>query len=102
METIADILMVAGALAAGYYCYVLSKRLSDFKSAEDGIGPARASANASSEQLTEMTRRAETAAQRLELLVASMHDIPEASVASEPPEPSEPIFSTRMSRATGT
>lgn len=117
METIADILLVAGAVAAGFYCFVLSRRLAEFKSAEGGIGTAvvalsaqvdeltksvaaaRASAQTSSASLTELTGRAEGVAQRLELMVASMHDIPEKTTAS--PKPDEPVFSTRMSRMAG-
>jgi len=113
VETIADILLVAGALAAGYYCFVLSKPLTEFKSAEGGIGTAvaelsaqvdeltksvadaRNSAQASSSSLLELTDRAEGVAQRLELMVASMHDIP------DPAKPEEPVFSTRMSRMAG-
>lgn len=117
METIADILLVAGALAAGFYCFVLSRKLNEFKSSEDGIGAvvadlatqvdelsksvsdAKNSAERSTASLGQTTKRAEGVAQRLELLVASMHDIP------DPAEPAsqadEPVFSTRLSRMAG-
>jgi hypothetical protein len=117
MELIADILMLAGTLAAGLYCFVLSKRLSALKNAEGGIGQAvgilsnqvedltktltaaQSSARASSASLSELTVRAENVALRLELLVASMHDI------NEPKEPIsdhiEPMFARRASRAVG-
>ncbi len=120
MTLIADLLLVAGALAAGFYCFVLSKRLSAFKNAEGGVGQvvaalsaqvdelsssvelARKAANTSNDSLSELTARAEEVAQRLELMVASMHDIPDAST----PEPKAradqgPVFSTRASRAAG-
>jgi hypothetical protein len=95
MALIADVLMVAGALAAGFYCFVLSRRLSAFKDAESGIGQAVASlsaqvdelgksveaarnaANSSSGSLVGLTQKAEGVAQRLELMVASMHDLPD-------------------------
>ena len=101
MELIADILLVAGALGAGIYCFVLARRLRRFNDLETGVGGAVAvlsaqvddltttleaaqnSAGSSAESLIELTERAEAAAKRLELLVASMHDLP----PSENPEP---------------
>lgn len=120
MTLIADLLMVAGALAAGFYCFVLSKRLAALQNAEGGVGQvvaalsaqvdelslsvaqARNAANSSNDSLSELTSRAEDVAQRLELMVASMHDIPEAGapVANEPVNPG-PVFSTRASKAVG-
>lgn len=100
MELIADILLVAGALGAGFYCYVLARRLSRFNDLETGVGGAVAvlsvqvddltktlaaaqeTAGASGESLEKLTDRAESVAKRLELMVASMHDLPAA-----PPQP---------------
>lgn len=97
MELIADILLVAGALGAGVYCYVLARRLSRFNDLENGVGgavavlsaqvddltrtleAARSTAGASTDSLEDLTERAEGVAKRLELMVASMHDLPEAS-----------------------
>jgi hypothetical protein len=94
MEMIADILLIAGALGAGLYCIVLSRRLSRFTDLEKGVGgaiavlssqvddmtnaleTARSATTSSAESLDSMTGRAEGVAQRLELLVASMHDLP--------------------------
>jgi hypothetical protein len=104
LELIADILLIAGALGACCYCVVLSRRLKRFADVESGvggaiatlsdqvdqmtaaIGQAQTSAEASSQSLESLTRRAEDVARRLELLVASMHDIAEA----EPPRLAEP------------
>lgn len=109
MEMIADILLVAGALGAGFYCYVLARRLSRFNDLENGVGgavavlsmqvddltktlqAAQASAGASSDSLVNLTDRAESVAKRLELMVASMHDIPESPAAPRPPEPQSPL-----------
>ncbi|MFY0682095.1 MAG: hypothetical protein JXR13_16100 [Thalassovita sp.] len=113
MTFIADILLVAGALGAGFYCYILARRLSRFNDLENGVGGAvavlsaqvddlsrsLASARASSEHSTEtlggLTTRAEGVAQRLELLVASMHDLPaemgSPNVAQQEPS-AEPMF----------
>lgn len=106
MELIADILLVAGALGAGFYCFVLARRLSRFNDLENGVGGAVAVLSAQVDDLTKtlaqaqktagestakldgLTERAEGVAKRLELLVASMHDLPEAA-----PEPvAEPMF----------
>ena len=93
MELIADILLVAGALGAGLYCFVLSRRLRRFTDLEKGVGGAvavlssqadelkksldnaRAASDQSGDVLKELTQRAESVAQRLELMMASMHDV---------------------------
>lgn len=122
MTFIADILLIAGALGLAVYCTVLSRRLSRFTDLENGVGGAvavlsvqvddmtktleraREAANASSNSLTDMTDRAESVAGRLELLVASLHDIPmqeQEAEGSAPPVvdipiaeqvPTEPVF----------
>ena len=94
MELIADILLISGALGAGFYCVVLSRRLSKFTDLEKGVGgaiavlskqvddmtaaleTAREATASSASSLGTLTGRAEGAAQRLELLVASLHDMP--------------------------
>ncbi|KRS11364.1 hypothetical protein XM53_17135 [Roseovarius atlanticus] len=103
MEMIADVLLVAGAIGAGFYCYVLARRLSRFNDLENGVGGAVAvlsaqvddltktleaaqkTASASTMSLDGLTDRAETVAKRLELLVASMHDVSD----TPPPQPGE-------------
>lgn len=94
MDLIADILLIAGALGAGLYCVVLSRRLNRFTNLEKGVGgaiavlssqvddmtkaldEARTATTSSATSLQALTGRAEGVAQRLELLVASMHDLP--------------------------
>lgn len=102
MELIADILLVAGALGAGLYCFVLARRLRRFTDLEKGVGgavsvlsaqadelkktldTARAASDESGTALQGLTERAETVAQRLELMMASMHDVvPEPPVEAE-------------------
>ena len=110
MELIADILLVSGALAAGVYCVVLSRRLRRFTDLEKGVGgaiavlsaqvddmtktlaSAQVSAVQSAQSLDRLTNRAAGAARRLELLVASMHDIPDAppAAAVQTPETAPP------------
>lgn len=97
MELIADFLMIAGALGAAIYCYVLASRLKKFATLETGMGGAIAvlsvqvddmtralekagkAATASADGLQALTLRAETAARKLELLIASLHDLPDAA-----------------------
>ena len=94
MDVIADILLIAGAIGAGVYCFVLARRLRRFTDLEKGvggaiavlsvqvddmtkaIGAAQTSAAATSGTLDALTARAEEAARRLELLVAALHDLP--------------------------
>lgn len=95
MNMIADMLLVAGAFGAGLYCLVLSRRLRRFTDLEKGVGGAVAvlavqvddltktlnraqtTATSSVTQLDDVSTRAEAAQQRLELLVASLHHLPE-------------------------
>lgn len=102
MELIADILLIAGAFSAAAYCYVLAARLKRFTALESGMGSAiavlsaqvddmtqalenaRGAAMGSASSLENLTARAEAAATRLELLLASLHDLPEPR-----PEPAD-------------
>jgi hypothetical protein len=116
MALIADILMTAGALSAAFYCIVLSRRLTRFNDLEKGIGgavavlsaqvddlktmlgAAQTAASTSTDKLEKLTSNAEKVAQRLELLVASMHDLPLATEAnSDVPEETvdEPVFARK-------
>lgn len=95
MDFIADTLLIAGTLSAAIYCIILSRRLSQLNDLEKGVGGAVAvlsaevqdltkilteaqdSARMSNVSMVDLTHRAETASQKLELLLASMHDLPE-------------------------
>ena len=126
MDLIADILLVAGALGAAFYCIVLSRRLNRFTNLEKGVGgaiavlsaqvddmtralsQAQGSATGSTNSLQALTGRAEDVARRLELLVASMHDLPEpGSAVADPPtetqtpqnQPDPPAFSHHRENA---
>lgn len=103
MELIADFLLGAGALGAGFFCYILARRLNRFNDLEKGVGgavallsaqvddltktlvAARETSDGSNVALDDLTGRAEAVAQRLELMMASMHDIP--SDGSAPARP---------------
>ncbi len=97
MELIADILLGGGAIGAGLFCYVLSRRLATFTTLENGMGGAIAVLSAqvddmtralekahlaaveSSRSLIELNQRADDSARRLELLISSLHDLPDAA-----------------------
>lgn len=101
MTLVADILMVAGTLGVAIYCYVLSVRLKRFSTLESGMGGAiavlsaqvddmtkalsgaQAAATGSAATLESLTLRAETAAARLEVMLASLHDLPEDESGSD-------------------
>lgn len=108
MEPVSDILLGIGALAAAIYCYILGRRLRRFRNLDEGMGAAigalstqvgemsqaldraQAAAGASAANLDDLTQRAERAAGRLELLIASLHDIPAGSEHIAPgPGPGE-------------
>jgi hypothetical protein len=100
MELIADFLMIAGTFGAAIYCYVLAARLKRFSTLETGMGGAIAvlsaqvddmtraldkasiAATGSASSLEALTGRAELAAAKLELLLASLHDLPEPGSAA--------------------
>lgn len=114
MAFVADILLVAGALGAGLYCHVLSRRLRRFTDLEKGVGGAVAvlsvqvdeldkalkkaqlTATSSVQNLADVNTRAEAAARRLELLIASMHDVPAA--APNPPKVADNPFFVRRTK----
>jgi hypothetical protein len=119
MDLISDILLVAGSFGAAIYCYVLSARLKRFTTLETGMGgaiavlsaqvddmtvaleKARGAANGSAESLEALTARGEAVARKLELLVASLHDLPEPAVRSAAPPaplPEEPPEEERRLR----
>lgn len=105
MIEIADILLAAGAIGAGFYCIVLSRRLRRFTDLEKGVGGAVAILSAQVDDLTRTlkgaqgaagaavttlaaaTERASSAGKRLELLMASLHDLPEATPQQAPSGP---------------
>lgn len=105
MELIADILLAAGAIGAGFYCMILGRRLNRFNDLEKGVGgavavlsaqvddltrtlaAAQATAGASAATLSDLTTRAEETSRKLELQMASLHDIPEAADPAAAPTP---------------
>ena len=117
MALIADILMIAGALGAAFYCMVLSRRLRRFADLEKGVGGAVAvlsvqvddmnrtirqaekAAVESAARLNELTNRSEDAARRLELMFAAMHDLPLEQPEAKVPRPPAKADSRPAERA---
>lgn len=105
LTMIADMLLVAGALGAGLYCFVLSRRLRKFNDLEQGVGgavavlssqvddltqtlkSAQTAAVHSTDSLSELTERAEGVSRRLEMMMASMHDLPDVTAPSQSSAP---------------
>lgn len=95
MQFVSDLFLAAASLGAAIYCVILSRRLRALGSLEGGMGSAIAVLSRQVDDLTRslksaqeaagraagtldgQTDRAEAVARRLELLVASMHDLPE-------------------------
>ena len=92
MELIADGLLIAGAAGAALYCRALAKRLAKLKDLDSGLGAAIAAlsrqvdelrgsleqakemSGGHTQELAQLAARAEMAAGRLELLLASLHE----------------------------
>lgn len=97
MDLIADGLLIAGTSAAAFYCYILARRVRGLADLDAGLGGAisalsrqvedmkssvdvaKQATGASAEELTAMTARAEIAAGRLELLLATLHENADAA-----------------------
>ena len=95
MDLISDILLASATLGAMVYCFILARRLNQLNDLDKGMGGAIAvlsvqvddmtkalgkaqnSAALSRSDLLVLTERSEKAAQKLELILASMHDISE-------------------------
>jgi hypothetical protein len=121
MDMIADIFLVAGALGAAFYCFVLARRLTRFNDLENGVGgavavlsaqvddltrtleSAQASAAESATSLGQLTSRAEDAARKLEMLVASLHDLPSKEAPEDDPglAAAKPFVSRRVAGSRG-
>jgi hypothetical protein len=105
MQLIADMLMIAATVGASVYCLVLAARLRRFTALETGMGgaiavlsaqvddmtraleKARSVATQSERNLEDLTTRADVLARRLELLMASLHDLPDPEPKVQRPEP---------------
>lgn len=120
-----DLLLGTGALGAAIYCMILARRLKRFNTLENGVGgavavlsaqvddmtrtldAARKAAGESSHTLTALTERAEASARKLEIMMASLHDLPDEVPPTPAPQKDEsaqdeaweaaaaPMFATR-------
>ena len=105
MAMIADILLAAGALAASFYCFILSRRLRRLSDLDKGLGGAiavlsvqvddlatalkqtEAASAQATDDLVRQTERAEAAAKQLQLLIAALHDLPQPAPDDKPISP---------------
>lgn len=101
MQLIADGLLLAGTTAAAFYCYVLARRVRQLTDLDAGLGgaitalsrqvegmktsveQAKKVTGASAQEIVSMTARAEIAAGRLELLLATLHENAELDSSAE-------------------
>lgn len=117
MAIVADILLGAGAIGAAIYCMVLSRKLQRLTQLDSGmggaiavlsaqvdemtrtLGKAQAAARDSAGALEAQTRRAEEAVARIELLLASLHDLPDPTEAeADPPRQRARVLRRRNRR----
>ena len=116
MQLIADMMMIAATVGASIYCLVLAARLRKFTTLETGMGgaiavlsaqvddmtraleKARGVATSSEKNLESLTGKAEALARRLELLMASLHDLPEPRPLPPDPEPEDEARRLRFVR----
>lgn len=104
MDLIADLLLIAAAVGAAFYCFTLSRRLSALNSAEGGIGQAIAAlseqvarledtlegSRARAEEIDGRLRETIERAERLESAlstVATRPSVTPAGPATPPPPP---------------
>ena len=94
MAYLSDLLVAAAALGAAFYCFILSRRLQALSKLDGGLGSAiallsaqvddlsrtlntaRANADKEAKALDAQISRAESACGRLDLLLATLHDLP--------------------------
>lgn len=112
MNMIADSVMAITALALAVYCITLGRRLKRFTKLEAGMGSAIAVLSVQVDEMTQAlakardaaatstgnldgkVARAEAATARLELLLASLHDVPPSTLetAELTPKARKPRF----------
>jgi len=87
MDLIADVLLIAAAVGAAFYCFTLSRRLSALTSAEGGVGQAIAALSEQVSRLEDTLEgsrvRAEDIDQRLRATVERAEQL--ESALSAPP-----------------
>lgn len=109
MGFLSDLLLAAGAFGAAAFCLVLSRRLKALTALDSGMGAAIAvlsaqvddlnrtlraaqeAAQGTTGRLAQGTERAEAACRRLELLVASLHDLPQQGPPPAPAPVADPL-----------
>ena len=128
MEEISNILLIGATCAAAFYCFSLSRRLRKFTNLESGMGGAIAvlsaqvndlhksvehaklAASQSQLEIEKSSRRAEEIQRKLDLQIASLHDLVPVSEqvhgednieVPETSSPDEPMFVRRRAMEEG-
>lgn len=119
MSYFSDVLLGAGALGAAIYCLILSRRLRALTTLDSTLGSAiallsaqvdelstalrgaEAAAVNASERLVTQSDRAEQICNRMELLAAALHDVPESATVPvhAPVRHIEPVISDQFTEA---
>lgn len=99
---LADMLMVAAALGAAVYCFVLSRRVSNLNSIDKGLGGAiavlsaqvddmnrvleatKSGSDIAAARLESLTHQARGIADNLETMIAACHDLADPDLAPGP------------------
>ncbi|MCC5970255.1 MAG: hypothetical protein JJU15_09905 [Pararhodobacter sp.] len=121
MHFLSDILLATAAIGAAIFCLVLSRRLRALTTLDSGMGKAIAvlssqvdslsrslktaqqTARTAAQTLESQNKRAEAACRKLELLLASLHDLPTETPASATgPGPVGPPHARPLTSWTGT
>lgn len=113
MDVIMDGLLIAAALFAGTFCWVLSRRVRALKSLDSGLGAAivtltrqielargtldeaRSSARETRQDLAQLTARADAASAQLRLLLMAVERRPGAEAALPAPQNEAPAARRR-------
>ena len=95
MSFASDIFLGAGTIGVIVWCVILARRIGNINDLDKGVGgaivvlsqqvddmtralaAAQSAATQSGTSIREVTERAESVSQRLELLIAALHDLPE-------------------------
>ena len=120
LSWISDLLLAGGAIGAAFFCFVLSRKLSRFSDLEKGMGGAiavlsvqvddmnkalahaKTASTSARTDLEALTAKAESAVRTLELMLASMHDLPETNEVTSGSDQPVPVSKIETPEASET
>lgn len=119
MRLLADLMLIVGAAGAAVYCMVLSQRLRRLTDLDSGLGKAigalsaqvsemsasieqaKTAAKTSTSSIDRAVQQANIAARRLEVLIASLHDLPSETSLTEGQRAERPASAERSASQMG-